>query len=224
MCDTDLVFRTRRMVSCLSAHHVTAAISGTATLQPSVENRTFSTLLALCALTLGACSQEGDSPKPREPEVDAGLICTSCGACEEEIDVTSALHVMGPIDYLDVPPVGGPHSPCWGNWGVQDTPLKPERWVHNLEHGGGVLLYHCPDGCDAEIAELKSFVGDHERTLLTEYDAMTQRFAAVAWEHRLVSDCLDLAAISHFYEVRFNRGPEAISSGPDTVCLERPEL
>jgi hypothetical protein len=178
--------------------------------------------VALAACCLAACSDHPTAPI--QMDGDAGPLCASCGGCEEVIDVTSAQHVSGPVDYPDPPPVGGPHSQCWGKWGVQDSELKPERWVHNLEHGGVVLLYHCDDGCPDDVDRLHSFVLNHRLTVLTAYSALPKRFAVVAWEHRLVSDCLDMTAVSRFYAALVGHGPEAVTSDPDPVCLERPEL
>jgi hypothetical protein len=101
---------------------------------------------------------------------------------------------------------------------VHDTPLPAENWVHNLEHGGIVLLYHCPKGCKAEVAELSDFVSSHPRTLLTEYDDMDAKFAAIAWEYRLLLDDLDLDAIGEFYIEHFDHGLESIDSDPPAGC------
>jgi Protein of unknown function (DUF3105) len=177
--------------------------------------------LALCVT---ACASDAaNKPRPPDPN-DAGLSCTSCGACEETLTVTSALHVTGPIAYDDHPPVGGPHHSCWGSWGVHDETLEPERWVHNLEHGGIVLLDNCATGCPDELMQLQAFVNSHPRTLLTAYTDMPTRFAAVSWGHRLLSDCLDLDAFEHFYAAHFNRGLEAIDGDPPVECGLSPDL
>jgi hypothetical protein len=156
--------------------------------------------------------------------VDSGEVCASCGGCEEMLPVRSAQHVSGPVAYPDNPPVGGPHSACWGPWGVQEVPVRVERWVHNLEHGGVVLLYRCEGGCEAELQQLRAFVSAHPRTVLTAYDALPARFAAVSWGFRLLSDCLDLGALESFYAEHYDRGPESIASAPPVQCSEFPEL
>ena len=107
---------------------------------------------------------------------------------------------------------------------MHETEVRTERWVHNLEHGGVVLLYHCNDDCETDVQSLRDFVASHPRTLLTSYAALPQRFAAVAWEHRIVSECLDLAAIERFYAARVDHGPESLSDPPPVVCAERPQL
>lgn len=153
--------------------------------------------------------------------VDAGdRICVACdGACEETLALEPAQHLDGPIDYADEPPAGGPHNSCWADWGPHlDAPLPPEEWVHNLEHGGVVFLYHCPNGCSAELAQLTALGVGLERVIVTEYPDMPEGFAAVSWGHRLVSSCFDRAALLAFYEAHFDHAPESISSGSPSGC------
>lgn len=176
-----------------------------------------------------ACAD--DDPFPRQPIAigalggdDGGLLCTSCGACEEAQNNTERTHVQGPIDYPDPPPTGGNHDQCWTTWGVHDQPIGAEHWVHNLEHGGVVLLYNCSDGCSADVARMKAFVTAHPRTLLTAYAQLPKRFAVVAWNYRIVSDCLADDVLARFYAEHYDRGPESIPDGPPTICLERPDL
>ena len=158
------------------------------------------------------------------PEVDAGLICSQCQGCAEELPIEGTpVHVTGPVGYLQIPPVGGPHHGCWSEWGVFDVEVPAERWVHNLEHGGVVLLYHCED-CETELSQLRAFVGAHARTLLSPYAQLPTRFAAVSWGHRLLSDCYDAGVFQTFYETRVARGPESIADPPPSYCARSPEL
>lgn len=170
----------------------------------------------LAALALVACEPEAPSSEP------LGL-CDACAeTCAEEFDVaTSASHVFGGVDYADPPPSSGDHDACWARWGVHATPVPDELWVHNLEHGGIVYLYDCPDGCDAEVAELAALVerqGIH--ALLTPYDGLGTRFAAVAWEWRYTADCFDIDALEAFYTSRRDSAPESITSDPSPECQE----
>lgn len=121
-------------------------------------------------------------------------------------------------EYADKPPTGGPHNPCWASWGVHAQPLADQYWVHNLEHGGVVLLYHCPEGCADQLGQLQAFVAGHERTLLTESPELQHRFEVVAWGYRLAMDTLDVATLDAFYMMHFNHGPESISAGPPAGC------
>src|SRR5262245_53797475 len=97
-------------------------------------------VLSLLLLLASACSGD-DDPAPA-PRVDAGGLCTSCGACAQSQPIQGFMHVSGHIDYPDPPPASGNHNGrCWSDWGVIASEVPPERWVHNLEHGGIVFLY-----------------------------------------------------------------------------------
>jgi hypothetical protein len=165
----------------------------------------------------------GAGASPSEPDTDSGPgelepLCSSCGGCEQVIEVVSTMHTNNPVNYPDPPPTSGPHNPCWGRWGVHDEPLAAERWVHNLEHGGVVFLYNCPDGCDQEVAAIKQLNQHRHRTIITTYAVLPTRFAVVSWGHRLLSDCFDLATFDAFYERNFDRGPESNANPPNPTC------
>jgi hypothetical protein len=127
-------------------------------------------------------------------------------------------HTTDPVNYPDLPPTSGPHNPCWATWGVHDSPIAPEHWVHNLEHGGVVFLYNCPDGCAADVATLTQLVNTHTRTVLTEYDQLPGRFAVVAWGRRIVSSCVDTATFAKFYTENFDHGAESDRDDPPSTC------
>lgn len=165
-----------------------------------------------------------DESEPRPPLSDAGELCTSCGGCTEALAVTSAMHVMGHVTYPDTPPASGPHNGrCWSDWGVQDAEVPPERWVHNLEHGGVVVLHKCADGCEAELSTLRQLVNARAFTLLTSYDELPTRFAVISWGFRLLSDCLDRAAFEAFYDTHVNRAPESLDAPPPAACASVPD-
>ena len=111
-------------------------------------------------------------------------------------------HLETPSDphaaYNSSPPSSGPHWGGLANWGVSPEPIPPEVFVHNLEDGGIVFAYDCPDGCDGLQADLEAYVAAAGgRTLLTEYDGIVdpegnrRRAAAVAWTRVFYFDDLD---------------------------------
>ena len=147
--------------------------------------------------------------------------CDLCaGGCEETIQSRDASHETGYLDYDDPPPTGGDHNPCWAAWGVHSEEVRDEFWVHNLEHGGVAFLYNCPEGCADDVATLEGYVLTLGPTaLLTPYAALPTRYAAVAWEHRLLQDCLDLGAMQAFYQDHVDNGPESSTSSPSEGCM-----
>jgi hypothetical protein len=166
------------------------------------------------AADAGATPDTDSGPTPPQPQ---GL-CTTCGDCEETIKVVSAMHTDMVVRYADPPPTSGPHNPCWTYWGVHEEPTRAERWVHNLEHGGVVFLYHCPEGCDEEIAKLKALIKNRWLTIVAEYTDLPTRFGVVSWGHRLISDCYDEQAFIKFYTNNVNHAPESNGNPPNPGC------
>lgn len=175
-------------------------------------------LIAVLAATGLSCNSDpvGHSPVLRDASVlDAAE--PGCGPNRlEAFEIVSALHVVAP-EYPDPPPVGGDHDPCWADYGVYEESLAPGRWVHNLEHGAVVLLHACED-CASEVEALRAFADDHERIIVTPYPELPVPFAAVAWGHRLLMDCLSLDAVGRFYDEHFNRAPEDVRGGAPAGC------
>jgi len=175
-------------------------------------------------LALGCTLACGGDDKPKTKEIPASQSTKPsgevCGVEPEHLPGQASAHVAigQAVPYVDAPPTGGTHSQCWADWGVYEEELADELWVHNLEHGGVVLLYNCPDGCPDEVAQLEEFANDHDRVILSPYAALPTRFGATAWEFRLLTDCFDSTAIEQFYEQRFNKGRENIMGGPPDVC------
>jgi hypothetical protein len=153
-------------------------------------------------------------------------VTLNCPECDSscQIDILpsdDAEHIDEPIDYSQKPPAGGDHNPCWYDYGIHETEVPDERWVHNLEHGAIVLLYNCPEGCASEVEALAAKAEElGEWVLMSPYSEMEWRFAAIAWEHRMLMGCLDVDAIEQFYHKYVDQGPESVSSDPPESCMD----
>jgi len=79
-------------------------------------------------------------------------------------------HVTGPVQYVELPPVGGAHSGIWMNAGVYTKPIPAERAVHDMEHGA-VWITYVPNLPASEVKQLVSFVG--RQSLVDESQATT---------------------------------------------------
>ena len=126
--------------------------------------------------------------------------------------------------YVNNPPASGPHYSVWASYGVHDEEPALERglWVHNLEHGGIVLLIgdSASDEAEAELrAGFDNLANDpacgHKRTVLTRDPAMDAAVAVVAADTLLVPGPLDNGVISRDRVVEFalacrDRAPESI--------------
>jgi hypothetical protein len=180
----------------------------------------------MVGLALLACHRDdvtlGGDPvdDPTAPTVLSTTPCDACGGdCElDELAYGPAVHETDPIDYVDRPPAGGPHDPCWATWGVHEEPVPDDNFVHNLEHGGVVYLYACDD-CAADADALATLATDEGQfALVTPYPDMDARFAALAWGWRLTTGCVDVDLFGQFYVDHVNQAPESLPSDPPSSC------
>jgi hypothetical protein len=165
---------------------------------------------------LAACS----SP-PSSGHCDGGIDCPQrCGPDVDAPPFEGAQHVAEPtaVRYTANPPASGNHWPMWQEpWGDYPTELPRERWVHNLEHGGVVLLYNCPLGCEDIHQQLVAIRNgtrpdryNSVRILVTPDSVMPHKVAAVAWLWRWQGDSVDMNAIQCFIQSRYDRAPESL--------------
>lgn len=141
------------------------------------------------------------------------------GACEagmgERFDSRGAGHIdeAEPITYDLSPPVADNHRGTWARWGEYAS-LPPQRWLHNLEHGGITLLYHpcAPAEMVDALREIAQARGDDYRWILTPYADLPSAVAVVAWEWRYQAECVDADAINAFFDQRYRMAPEDVAS------------
>ena len=123
------------------------------------------------------------------------------------------------ITYPVCPPASGHHINQTGYGPLQpkvygpDDQSVPNGWVHNLEHGGLVLLYSCDKGaCDANLtAQLDAFSTgfpisticknppQYVGPVIARFEQMPTRFAALLWDRALYLDTLDTQKIYDFF-------------------------
>ncbi len=127
------------------------------------------------------------------------------------------------IAFRDNPPTNGPHYGVWARWGIYRDVLPRGYWVHNLEHGGIVLLYR-PDVPAAQRDALEAFAmglppdpmcapeGVRRRIIVTPDPMLPSPFAAVAWSHAYRADCVDTATLERFVLTLTAQSPENICS------------
>jgi hypothetical protein len=117
------------------------------------------------------------------------------------------------IAWTNNPPHSGDHYPTWETWGEHDTPVPRGNWVHNMEHGGIVLLYNCPDGCAAELDILREVIDARpdKRVLMTQDDLLDgPRFAATSWTWVHEFDAPVLDELLCFVDQHYNHAPENV--------------
>jgi hypothetical protein len=114
--------------------------------------------------------------------------------------------------YNSVPATSGWHYDTPAPWGVYDQPQAEETLVHNLEHGGIVIQYWCPDGCSDEVERLKALVERYpSKVLLAPYARpLPNRIALTAWRWIDTFDEFDERRIVDFINQHKDQGPEKV--------------
>jgi len=174
---------------------------------------------SLILLLASACNSDGAGGAIYA--CDGGADCAY--ACSPTVDtppVEGSTHVNPgtSVAYVANPPASGNHWPYWQTpWGAYPNGVPREEWMHNLEHGGIVLLYNCPSGCQPVVDQLSALMlaqkpdqFNEVRMLLVPDSKMPHRVAAVAWGWRWQGDTVDAAAIQCFINARYDRGRESI--------------
>ena len=101
--------------------------------------------------------------------------------------------------YNSEPPTSGPHLPYIAPWGIHAEPIPRQLQVHNLEDGGVMVQYNCPDACPDLVAKLKAIVSGYEhQVILAPYPGMKTRLALTAWTRLDAFDVLDERRVRRF--------------------------
>jgi Protein of unknown function (DUF3105) len=116
----------------------------------------------------------------------------------------AGLHVAGPIDYAERPPIGGPHNVVWQNCGIYDVPIHKEHAVHSLEHGAVWITYR-PDLPPDQVQILRSTASD-DFMLLSPYPGLPSPVVASAWNHQIRLDGAADSRLQPFIE-RYKNNP-----------------
>ncbi|XP_011170662.1 uncharacterized protein LOC105203549 [Solenopsis invicta] len=115
------------------------------------------------------------------------------------------------IEYDDDIPLYGPHRPLWPVYGEYKYVPK-QRWLHNLEHGAIVMLYH-PCANPLEVENLRNIVSKCLwRHVITPYSYLDEDrpLALLSWGCKLTMSHVNPTVVSHFIRKRALRGPEKI--------------
>jgi hypothetical protein len=134
------------------------------------------------------------------------------------------------VAYKHQPPSSGDHySSKLGPlpWNTYKDPVQPESFVHNLEHGGVVMVYKCSGtDCDTFYSQAQAVFAklpkkpapvtpqagvqqiQEVKFLSTPYQDMTPKVALLAWDKEQDLDSIDVTAITAFYNTYGDHGRE----------------
>jgi hypothetical protein len=103
--------------------------------------------------------------------------------------------------YNSSPPTSGPHYTMLARWGIHTEPIPNELQVHNLEDGGVMVQYNCPEACPELVAQLAGVVERYDtQVILAPYPDMEARIALTAWGRIDTFEEFDEARITRFIQ------------------------
>ena len=125
--------------------------------------------------------------------------------------------------YNSDPPTSGHHLKYVAKWDIHSEPIPKELQVHNLEDGGVIIQYNCPEACPKLVATLEAIfmqyrqkanddVPEHVRQknpylrskyhhlVLAPYPNMDAKIALTAWQRIDTFDAYDEQRIVRFIE------------------------
>ncbi|HTY79985.1 MAG TPA: DUF3105 domain-containing protein [Candidatus Bathyarchaeia archaeon] len=103
--------------------------------------------------------------------------------------------------YNSDPPTSGPALTYIAPWGIHAQRIVPELQVHNLEYGGVLVQYSCPEDCPDLVTRLRAVVLRYDRfVILAPYPGMRSKVALTAWTRIDTFDEFDERRIVRFIE------------------------
>lgn len=176
----------------------------------------------LALLLLVGCSSS-DSPTSVSVGACTGMLSTVADGGGQHVEIGTD------VEWESNPPASGPHYPYWARWDREYKELDRRYWLHNVEHGGIVLAYNCPEGCDDVLeafrARMRERIVDsacsapiYNRMIITSDAKLPPdvKVAAVAWNVYYTDSCVD-PYLETFVAQRYNQAPE-------DFCYEGVEL
>jgi hypothetical protein len=121
------------------------------------------------------------------------------------------------LTFQHYPPSSGQHYAAAARWGVYRDPVDEGYFVHNLEHGGVVFVYNCPDECPELEQQFDALYDkvppetlfNQRKVLVTPYEReLPSQIVALAWGHQLDLETFDEASMLLWYDRFVNLGPE----------------
>ncbi len=125
--------------------------------------------------------------------------------------------------YNSSPPTSGPRLAYLADWGIHRIPVPLELQAHNLEHGGVLLQYNCPQGCPGLVERLESLARERDLVLVAPYPWTDARLTLTAWGRLETLEGYDEERIRAFLDAYLGRDHHAEGGGAEPAG-EPPKL
>ncbi len=184
----------------------------------------------MTAFAFGCGGIATSAPSPDAGTADlpptAGSSCATTEQSQPNDGHGHTANDCDPVTYATNPPSSGTHYPDWTVYKTYATPVPWGFLVHDLEHGAVVIVYNCPDGCPAEVAQAQAFIdslppdpgcgGAPRKVVLPPDPTLDVRWAAAAWTWTLRAPCFDRSAFAAFVAAHYD-GPDTEGACPGAL-------
>ncbi|HEY3735943.1 MAG TPA: DUF3105 domain-containing protein [Jatrophihabitans sp.] len=109
-------------------------------------------------------------------------------------------HVTSPVTYDTTPPIGGNHSPYWGDCTgtVYANAIANENAVHMLEHGAVWITYNKDTIAAGDLDKLKALVQGRNGMALSPYPDLNSPISLQFWGHQLFVNSASDPSVERF--------------------------
>ncbi len=166
----------------------------------------FAIVLASSLLVLSACSDDKTTSDATTDTSTPGTGTTGEPAGMATYTDLDRTHVDTPVDYPQIPPVGGPHNPVWQTCQFYDVEFPKERGVHSMEHGA-VWITFDPALAAADVAVLAQFAETGKEVLVSPFTGLPAPIVASAWGKQLLIESVTDPRLAQFVSY-FDDGPQ----------------
>lgn len=113
-------------------------------------------------------------------------------------------HIAEPPRYIwnTRPATSGAHAPGLASWGESSSPISPWLYLHNMEDGGVVMHYNCPEACPEVVSELRSILQEvgRDKLILHPNPDMSARIAITAWARMITMETVNREQVIEFID------------------------
>lgn len=158
--------------------------------------------VSLCLVALLGCANDAESGASTSTSIAAGEPVGT--VTYTDLDRS---HVDTPVEYPQVPPVGGPHAAVWQTCGFYDGEFPKERGVHSMEHGAVWITFDPQRLTAADVDVLAELATAGKEVLVSPFTGLPSAIVASAWGKQLLVESVADPRLVEFVNY-FDDGPQ----------------
>jgi hypothetical protein len=130
-------------------------------------------------------------------------------------------HTEGPVQYTEVPPVGGPHDSVWYTCRYYDTAIRTENAVHSMEHGA-VWITFDPNLPQDQRDQIKRLAEEQAYIIASPMEGLPSPVVASSWNNQIQLESANDPDLRRFIGT-YKQGPDTPEPGASCTGITNPE-